>query len=220
MEAPAISSESINRLRQFTRARQPIERCELCSAALAPKHRHLFENSNGRLACACDACALLFQSATQARYRLIPRDPRPIPDFRMSDAQWESLALPINLAFILRNSRENKVIAMYPSPAGATESLIPLSTWSDLARENPALGSMEPDIEALVINRVGDARDYFIAPIDACYELAGLIRTHWRGFSGGETVWEEIARFFEGLREQAGDESAHPVHSIEEGVHA
>jgi hypothetical protein len=220
MEAPAISSESINRLRQFTRAPQRIERCELCSAPLAPKHRHLLENSNGQLTCACDACALLFESTSHGRYRLIPRDPRAIPDFRMSDPQWESLALPINLAFILRNSRANKVIAMYPSPAGATESLIPLSTWSDLARENPALDSMEPDIEALVINRVGDARDYFIAPIDACFELAGLIRTHWRGFSGGETVWEEIANFFEGLRDQARCENTRPNHSIEEDAHA
>ena len=36
---------------------------------------------------------------------------------------------------------------------------------------------MEPDVEALLINRVGPAREYFLAPIDECYRLVGLIRT-------------------------------------------
>jgi hypothetical protein len=93
-----------------------------------------------------------------------------------------------------------KMVALYPSPAGATESLLPLETWSTLVSANPVLGTLEPDVEALLVNRVGDARDYLMAPIDVCYELAGLIRMHWRGLSGGELVWRKIDEFFARLK--------------------
>ena len=46
-------------------------------------------------------------------------------------------------------------------------------------------------------------RAYFRAPIDACFKLVGLIRTHWRGLSGGTQVWDEVARFFAGLHERS-----------------
>jgi hypothetical protein len=62
---------------------------------------------------------------------------------------------------------------------------------------------MEPDVEALLVNRAGEARDYFIAPIDRCFELVGLVRTHWRGLSGGTDVWEKIHEFFARLRERS-----------------
>jgi hypothetical protein len=67
---------------------------------------------------------------------------------------------------------------------------------------------MGTDVEALLVNRVGRARgfsndEYYIVPIDECYKLVGLIRAHWRGLSGGPEVWEEIAAFFEGLRQRS-----------------
>jgi hypothetical protein len=65
------------------------------------------------------------------------------------------------------------------------------------------LERLEPDIEALLVNRVASSREYFIAPIDACYELVGLIRMHWRGLSGGDAVWREIGCFFSRLQENA-----------------
>jgi hypothetical protein len=43
---------------------------------------------------------------------------------------------------------------------------------------------MEADVEALLVNRVDGAREYFLAPIDACFELVGTIRVPWRGLSG------------------------------------
>ena len=45
--------------------------------------------------------------------------------------------------------------AVYPSPAGATESLLPLETWDQIVAENPDLQSMEADVEALLVNRLG-----------------------------------------------------------------
>ncbi len=59
---------------------------------------------------------------------------------------------------------------------------------------------MRPDVEALLVNRVGSTRQYFLVPIDECYRLVGLIRLHWRGLSGGALVWGEIAEFFDELR--------------------
>jgi hypothetical protein len=118
----------------------------------------------------------------------------------MSDAQWDSLHIPINLAFFFSCSPAGRVIALYPSPAGAIESLLTLETWHELEEDNPILRELEPDAEALLVNRVGQAREYFRVPIDECYKLVGLIRSKWRGLSGGTEVWEEIGRFFAGLK--------------------
>ena len=126
----------------------------------------------------------------------------------MSDGDWESLLIPINMAFFFFSSTHGRMVTLYPSPAGAIESLLPLDAWTDIVRNNPVLNQLEPDIEALLVNRVGHARDsapaeYFFAPMDDCYRLVGLIRTHWKGLSGGNEVWEEIARFFNALRARA-----------------
>jgi hypothetical protein len=184
-------------------ARVAPERCELCSAELPPTHRHLFEMTKREVVCACDPCAMRFHDVVGGRFKLVPRDARALPNFKLSDAQWENLSLPIDLAFFFFNSLPGKMTDMYPGPAGATESLLPLTAWATLVADNPLLGQLEPDVEALLVNRVGSSRDYFVAPIDACYELVGLIRMHWRGLSGGDAVWREIASFFSRLQENA-----------------
>ena len=65
------------------------------------------------------------------------------------------------------------------------------------------LRTLEPDVEALLVNRARGARWHFIVPISDCYELAGVIRTRWRGLTGGREVWEEIGRFYDGLDRRA-----------------
>lgn len=180
-----------------------VETCELCRVTITPWHRHLLEMANRQIACACDACALRFQDVVGGNYKLIPRDVRALPDFHLSDGQWDSLAVPINLAFFCYSTPAARMVAMYPSPAGATESLLPLDTWEMLVAENPQLASMEPDVEALLLNRVKAERSYYLAPIDTCYRLVGLIRIHWRGLSGGNKVWQEIEMFFAELEKKA-----------------
>jgi len=182
---------------------KPAEQCELCSVRVPLQHRHLLETEKRQIVCACDSCAMRFEGVVEGRYKIIPRDARALPDFQMSDAEWETLALPINLAFFFYHSPQRKMVAMYPSPAGATESLLPLTAWETLAARNSALRTLEPDVEALLINRVRQQRAYYIVPIDKCFELVGLIRMSWRGFSGGEEVWRDIERFFSNLREMA-----------------
>lgn len=202
----STSSNPFATLRQFVRedpADGRIERCELCSVRVPPVHRHLLEMKNRQVTCACDACALRFEDVADGRFKLIPRDPRTLPDFRLDDAVWNGLALPINLAFLYHSSNVDRVVAMYPSPAGATESQLPLTAWETLSEQNAALAQMEPDVEALLVNRVGANRLSYFAPIDTCFGLVGLIRLHWRGLSGGERVWQEIDAFFERLERQA-----------------
>jgi hypothetical protein len=197
----------LNSLRRFVRPvaqESPREVCELCSQPLAPQHRHLLETANRKVICACDGCALRFQEVIGGRFQLIPRDVVALPNFQMEDAQWEDLALPINLVFIFARGPQRSMTAAYPSPAGVTESLLTLRNWEALAAQNLELMNLKPEVEALLINRVGKTREYFIVPIDVCFALAGLIRKYWHGLSGGDQVWGEVGRFFVNLRKQAG----------------
>lgn len=180
----------------------------MCSNELAADHQHLIEPSSRKLLCACDACTILFSGQAGTKYRRVPRRIRFLPDFRLTDAQWESLMIPINMAFFFNSTAAGHVVALYPSPAGPTESLLGLDSWDEIVQANPLLNQMEPDTEALLVNRIGSARgyasaQYFIVPIDECYKLVGLIRARWRGLSGGTEVWEEIGIFFSGLKERA-----------------
>jgi Family of unknown function (DUF5947) len=189
-------------LRRYVRPRAtPVrERCGLCDAELVPDHAHLVEPATRRLACACEACAMLFSARADGRYRRVPRGARLLADFHLSDAAWDALSLPIDLAFFVRSTPAGGVLALYPSPAGATEALVSPAAWEALAAENPVLGELEPDVEALLVNRVGGGGECYRVGVDECYKLVGVIRTKWRGLSGGQEVWGEIRRFFDGLK--------------------
>lgn len=194
-------------LRQFVRRRKDVERCELCSAEVSADHPHLIEPGTRKLLCTCNPCAILF-SGMGTKYKRVPRRVLALSDFRLTDGQWESLMVPISMVFFFRSTPDARVVAFYPSPAGATESLLALETWKDIEQANPVLSEMDADVEALLVNRVGHVRgfaapEYYVLPIDECYKLVGLIRAHWRGLSGGTEVWQEIGRFFEGLKQRA-----------------
>src|SRR6185295_94407 len=98
------------------------------------------------------ACAILFSQQGTKRYKRVPRRVRSLPDLRITDGQWDALAIPIGLAFLFRSSPQDRVVAFYPSPAGATESLLSLDTWSELVEANPVLRDIEADVEALLVN--------------------------------------------------------------------
>ena len=196
-------------LQRFARRTGSGERCELCAAAVAAEHEHLVESAIRRLICTCQACAILFGGQSGQRYKRVPSRIRFLRDFKLTDAQWDSLLVPINMAFFFASSTSGRVIAVYPSPAGATESMLPIETWDQIAAENSELQSMEADVEALLVNRLGAGRgfpvdQYFLLPIDQCFKLVGLVRTHWRGLSGGTELWWELERFFAALTARAG----------------
>jgi len=190
-------------LRQFARARNPLERCELCSAELPGEHDHLFDPAARQLLCACNACAILFSGQGKAKFRRVPRRVELLPSFAITDEQWLSLQLPIKLAFFFHSTPLNRVAVLYPSPAGATEASFPIESWNELAAANPVLTQLEPDVETLLVNRTNKAHDYYRAPIDQCFKLVGIIRTTWRGLSGGSDAWANIEQFFTDLRKRS-----------------
>lgn len=181
------------------------ERCEFCAEPLEPEHRHLIEVPTRQVMCVCQSCSILFdkKAASQGKYRRIPDRRLYLPDFQMSDSQWDGLRIPVGIAFCFFSTPAEKVVAYYPSPMGAVESLLRLDTWKGIEERNPVLATIEPDVEALLVNRARGARQHFLVPIDDCYRLVGLIRVNWKGLSGGLEVWREIEWFFSRLRDRS-----------------
>ena len=202
-EAVSAAASALAALRRFAKPQVRTEVCELCGTPLWPRHNHLVELKARRLVCCCDACAVLFSAQQHPLYRRVPQRRELLADFRLSDAQWDNLQIPINLAFFFYSTAAGRVLAVYPSPGGAMESLLRLEAWQSLCEENPELNAFEPDVEALLVNRLGQAGEHYRVPIDECYRLIGLIRRHWRGLSGGGEVWENVRGFFAQLKEQS-----------------
>ena len=205
LDAP--DTRSFVALRQIARqaARSAEEHCDLCAEPIEHEHRHILQLPSRELLCACRACAILFDQAAAGAgtRRLVSTGSRYLAGFDLTDAEWESLRVPVDMAFFISDTGAGRVMAFYPGPAGPTESLLALETWAVLEQRNPVLRAMQPDVEALLVNRVRGAREYFLVPIDACYHLVGLFRLHWKGLSGGREVWQEIERFFSGVKARA-----------------
>ncbi len=91
--------------------------------------------------------------------------------------------------------------------------MLALESWRELACADAAIDAMEPDVEALLVRRGREGGfECFLVPIDACYELTGIVRRRWRGFDGGEDARRDIDAFFDALREKsrAADEAHLP----------
>jgi hypothetical protein len=175
--------------------REAVARCELCSAAVGERHPHVVELASHAMRCACGACAVLFRDAHAGggRYRTVS-DRVVVPDLApASDAEWARLEIPVRLAFVIRR---DGWVAFYPSPAGPVETPLSDAAATMLTTLVPLAAELEPEIEALFIyrSRQGDTRCLGV-PVDACYELVGLVRRHWRGFDGGDEARAAIDEF-------------------------
>ncbi len=148
-----------------------------------------------------------------ARYRSVPDRYLRDPDRTLSAAEWDELQIPVGLAFFLYRSEPGQLGCFYPSPAGATECALDLPAWQRLAAGHPLLGQAEPDVEAVLISQDESAGlEYFIVPVDACYELAGRMRMLWRGFDGGTEARQSIADFLADVRRRAKAARRDPSH--------
>jgi uncharacterized protein DUF5947 len=175
--------------------------CELCAEPVGERHGHVVNLENRALLCACRCCHLLFTAENaEGRFRSVPERHLYTPAFRMSEADWTALRIPVRMAFFFVNSVLGRTVAFYPSPGGATESMLPEVVWDRVLGANPAFAAARPDVEALLIDRGADGFACHLVPIDACYELVGLIRMTWTGFAGGREAWEAIDGFFADLR--------------------
>ena len=207
-----------------------VERCEMCAEPVGEEHGHVVNLVERRILCACRPCTLLFTPAGAGserrrppdedpaeipadgaergaegdeparRFRAVPDRYRYDPDFAMSDRDWDELAVPVRMAFFFRHSGMGRTVAFYPSPGGATESELPLDAWVRVLAANPSVADVEPDVEAILVDRGSGA---YLVPITTCYELVGLVRLHWKGFDGGTEAWDQINGFFADLRDRA-----------------
>jgi hypothetical protein len=181
----------------------------MCTALIDEhEHSHVVHLENRSLLCTCRPCALLFTEpgAGRGRYRTVPDRYLRDPGFRLSEAQWDELAIPVRMAFVFHNSDLGRPVAFYPGPAGATESLLPLESWRDGLGASRLAGALQPDVEALLLRADSDRdTECLLVPIDACYQLVGLVRSYWKGFDGGAEAWARIDGFFAELAGKARD---------------
>lgn len=205
--APVDSSPLavLRRLRGPVQAPQAGERCDLCSTAIADDHRHLVDVEGRSLLCACRACALLFDrdGAAAGRFRSVPTDVYTLGEDAAGELNWDRLQIPVGVAFFLRHSGATEVSAFYPGPAGATESLLPLGAFDELADGHLEVASLRPDVEALLVRLGRGGPECYIVPVDVCYELAGMLRQSWRGFDGGTQALRGLDELFERVRRRA-----------------
>jgi Family of unknown function (DUF5947) len=202
----ACSEDAFASLKRFAGSVPRIERCELCGAAVAALHPHLVDQNTRAIVCACGACALLFSNQQEGRFLRIPSEVRAVPDFASdgteASLEWEALALPIDLAFFVRDT-SGRMRGMYPSPAGAIESSLPVEGANRVPDSSAAAG-MRPEVQALLVSRIAGDEAAFLVPIDECYRLTGMIRAKWRGLSGGTEVRIAIRDFLAEMRTRAG----------------
>jgi hypothetical protein len=201
--SPPGNGSPLATLRRITSSRPtvaPGERCEMCATPIAEAHQHVVDIESRSMMCTCRACYLLFtDQQAKLRYRAVPDRYLSFPGFTFTRADWDDLQIPVGLVFVFRNSVQDRLVAFYPSPAGATESELPLAAWDRIVTANRQLDQLLPDVEALLIHGTEEGRDEFtchLVPIDACYELVGRMRQTWRGFDGGQEARAAMADFF------------------------
>ncbi len=192
------------------------ERCEMCAEPIGAEHQHVVNLESRGLMCTCRGCYLLFTASyvgpdsverdATLRYRAVPDRYLRFPDFSLDVRQYDELEIPVGLAFLFANSVLGRVVAFYPGPAGATESELPLPAWNRIVAANPELGTLRPDVEALLIRGADHGNTEFschLVPIDTCYELVGQLRLLWRGFDGGAEVHQAMDEFFAAVAARA-----------------
>ncbi len=201
MSAVGRSGSPLASLMRVTQTRPaPIvgERCEMCAEPIADTHSHVVGLETRALMCTCRPCYLLFSDQdAHLKYRSVPERYLSFPDLALDARAWDELQIPVGLAFLFRNSVLGRMIAFYPSPAGATESELPLDVWDRIVEHSPQLAVLRPDVEALLVRRSdGPDGSCHLVPIDTCYELVGRLRMLWRGFDGGTEAHEAMDQFF------------------------
>ncbi|MYS46481.1 hypothetical protein GTY23_35910 [Streptomyces sp. SID5998] len=172
--------------------------CELCAAPVPDEHPHLYDMEQAEVRCACRPCSVLFAGDTAGggRFRCVPRR-----RLRLRRVDTEALGVPVGLVFFVPHD-DGTVTAQGPSPAGSMRWEVDAAAWRWAGERCPELASMEPEVEALLVNTVHGLDHHWIVPVDDCFRMVAVVRREWRGLSGGGRVWPAVTEFFEQLTEQ------------------
>ena len=201
--APSLGALRRRRRRRRRPTPAPGERCEMCAEPIADASTpHVVERRGAHPALHVP--------------RLLPavhppgRGAGPLPRRARSlrcasrrsgstEPQWDALQIPVRMAFFFHNSDARPRRRLLPEPGGRHRVAAPARGLAGAGRRRTRCWpSLAPDVEALLVR--GRARrsgfECFLVPIDACYELTGVVRRRWRGFDGGEEAWRDIDAFF------------------------
>jgi hypothetical protein len=181
-----MSESPLSTLRRIARNRPgpPPQQCDMCTAPVGDEHSHLVDLDTRKLMCACRPCYLLFtDDHAHLRYRAVPD--------RYAQVDVGDLEIPVGLAFLFWNSVQDRMVLLYPGPAGATESELDISL--------PSVPGLRPDVEAVLMRRGSPS---YLVPIDVCYSLVGRLRTVWHGFDGGSSAHAAIDSFYADIRKR------------------
>ena len=203
MPGSTVSGNWVSRLRHFVSPPSALEYCQFCQVPIAARHPHLIELSSRGVVCACPDCA---------------DSPDRPPRLALSPD-------PAEFAAAARLCHQRRAVGRVSDPdrpgvcVSRQRGAAPGGALSGCCRRHPirarprslvgtgggqpGANELAPDVEALLVNRTKESREYYRAPIDRCFALAGLIRTHWRGLSGGSAVWDKIEQYFARLRSEA-----------------
>ena len=152
----------VSGLRRFVRPPAPpapraeAGRCELCPLSLPDDHKHLLDLEERRIVCVC--ADLLVDALGR---RALPADRLAHAVARRRSSSRTSCGRSSRSRSAWRSScaraTSGKVVGLYPSPAGATECELDLEAWDRLVAANPVLEDLDPDAEALIVNRMAVA---------------------------------------------------------------
>ncbi len=125
----------------------------LCAEPVPDEHGHLVDLQARTLLCACRGCYLLFisEGAGGSHFRAVPDRYLAFSDFELSSAQWDTLQIPVSVAFFFLNSslggwrRSTRDRPAPPSRSSRSTRGTRCSARAETLR------TLEPDVEAFLV---------------------------------------------------------------------
>ena len=148
-----------------TAEREAQEHCDLCSEPIPPEHRHLLDLETRELRCACRRAACC--STARAPAAGTTPGPRPAAAagrLRARRRAWEELRIPVDMAFFFHRARGRARRRLLPGADGRDRVAARAARLGGDRGRQPRARGMEPDVEALLVNRARGARDSWLVP--------------------------------------------------------
>ena len=98
---------------------QPLERCEMCSdRAGGGASASARSGAAGRLSAPAMPARFCFMRKARQNTSECPRRIRFLPDFQLTDSQWNGLMMPINMAFFFKSTPQDGRVIAHVSQSG------------------------------------------------------------------------------------------------------